>query len=120
MAALAILISCMGLFGLVVITTERMIKEIGIRKVLGATEVQITSLLLGNFTRLILIAFVLATPVAYYFLDQWLQTFTYRIPLKFHYFILSGMAALLVAVVTISHHTLRSARANPVKALKYE
>lgn len=120
MATLAILISCMGLFGLVVITTERMIKEIGIRKVLGATEIQITSLLLGTFTRLIVIAFVLAAPLAYYFLEQWLQTFAYRIPLKVHYFALSGLAALLVAVVTISHHTLRSARANPVKALKYE
>jgi putative ABC transport system permease protein len=120
MATLAILISCMGLFGLAAITTERKTKEIGIRKALGATETQITVLLSKNFTILILISFVLASPLTYWLLSKWLESFAYRIEINPLLFVLGGGVALVIALVTISYHTLRSASANPVKALRYE
>lgn len=120
MATLAILISCMGLFGLVAITTERKTKEIGIRKALGATEAQITILLSKNFTMLIMISFVIVSPVTYLLLSTWLQSFAYRVEINPLLFILGGLLALLIALATISYHTIRSARANPVKALRYE
>jgi putative ABC transport system permease protein len=120
MATLAILISCMGLFGLAAITTERKTKEIGIRKALGASESQITVLLSRNFTMLIVVSFVLATPVTYWMLSRWLESFAYRIEINPFLFLLGGILALIIALVTISYHTIRSARANPVKALRYE
>ncbi len=120
MAALAILISCMGLFGLAAITTERKTKEIGIRKALGATETQITVLLSKNFSMLIVISFVIVSPVTWWMLSKWLQEFAYRVQINPLLFILGGTVALLIALLTISYHTLRSARANPVKALRYE
>lgn len=120
MASLAILISCMGLFGLAAITTEKKTKEIGIRKVLGATETQITVLLSKDFTWLIVISFIIASPVTYWLLSGWLQSFAYRIDIHLAVFFVGGILSLLVALVTISYHTLRSARANPVKALRYE
>ena len=120
MAGLAILISCMGLFGLAAITTLRKTKEIGIRKVLGATETQITVLLSKNFTTLIIISFILASPVTYWLLLKWLDSFAYRISINPLLFILGGFVALAIALLTISYHTIRSARGNPVKALRYE
>jgi putative ABC transport system permease protein len=120
MAALAILISCMGLFGLVAITTERKIKEIGIRKALGATERQIVVMLSQNFARLILISFILVSPVTYYLLSAWLQQFAYRIGINPLLFLVGGLAALAIALLTISYHAIKSARENPVKALRYE
>ncbi len=120
MAVLAILISCMGLFGLAIITTERRIKEVGIRKALGATELQITMLMSNQFGRLIVIAFVLVTPLAWYLLTNWLNTFAFRISLNPLLFLAGGLLALTIGLLTISYHTLRSARANPVKALRYE
>lgn len=120
MAALAILISCMGLFGLAAITTERKTKEIGIRKVLGASETQITVLLSRNFTLLIVLSFVLASPVTYLLLTKWLESFAYRTTINPLLFLLGAVVALIIALATISYHTLRSARANPVKALRYE
>jgi putative ABC transport system permease protein len=120
MAGLAILISCMGLFGLAAITTEKKTKEIGIRKSLGATESQITLLLSRNFAVLIIISFVIVSPVTYYFLDKWLSNFAYRIDINPLLFLLGGIMALGIALLTISYHTIRSARANPVKALRYE
>jgi putative ABC transport system permease protein len=120
MATLAILISCMGLFGLAAITTERKTKEIGIRKALGATEGQITYLLSKNFTFLVIVSFVIATPVTYWLLSKWLESFAFRIEIDPLYFVLGGVVALLIALGTISFHTIRSARANPVKALRYE
>ena len=120
MAALAILISCMGLFGLAAITTSRKTKEIGIRKVLGATEAQITILLSGTFTILVLISFLLASPITYWLLSQWLSTFAYRIEINPLIFLAGGGLALAIALATISYHTIRSARENPVKALRYE
>lgn len=120
MAALAILISCMGLFGLAAITTEKKTKEIGIRKALGATESQITVLLSRGFAILILLSFVIISPVTYYFLHQWLQSFAYRININPIWFLAGGLLALAIGLGTISYHTLRSAKANPVKALRYE
>lgn len=120
MASLAILISCMGLFGLAAITTEKKTKEIGIRKAIGATETQITVLLSKNFMWLILLSFVLVSPITYFLLEQWLSGFAFRIGISPFVFLLGGFLALAIALVTISFHTLRSARANPVKSLRYE
>jgi putative ABC transport system permease protein len=120
MASLAILISCMGLFGLAAITTEKKTREIGIRKVLGATEKQITVLLSRNFAWLIGISFMIASPATYWLLSRWLENFAYRIEINLLIFIAGGMVVLTIALLTISYHTLRSARANPVNALRYE
>jgi putative ABC transport system permease protein len=120
MAVLAILISCMGLFGLAAITTSRKTKEIGIRKALGATEGQITFLLSKNFTALIILSFVLVSPITYWLLAKWLDGFAYRIDIDPLVFLLGGLVSIFIAVGTISYHTIRSARANPVKALRYE
>ncbi len=120
MAGLAILISCMGLFGLAAITTEKKTKEIGIRKALGATETQITLLLSRNFAWLIVFSFIIVSPITYYLLSGWLENFAYRIDINPFLFLLGGAIAMIIALLTISYHTLRSARANPVKALRYE
>jgi putative ABC transport system permease protein len=120
MAGLAILISCMGLFGLAAITTEKKTKEIGIRKALGATESQITILLSRNFAVLILLSFLIVSPLTYYLLGRWLTNFAYRIDVSLLSFLVGGALAMAIALGTISYHTLRSARANPVKALRYE
>jgi putative ABC transport system permease protein len=120
MAGLAILISCMGLYGLSAITTKKKTKEIGIRKVLGATETQITLLLSKNFILLIAISFLIVSPVTYMVLNSWLNNFAFRITISPLIFMLGGLVALLIALLTLSYHTLRSARENPVKALRYE
>jgi putative ABC transport system permease protein len=120
MAGLAILISCMVLFGLAAITTERKTKEIGIRKALGASETEITLLLSKNFTMLVVLLFVLASPATYWLLSKWLEGFAFRITINPLLFLLGGVVALAIALLTISYHTLRSAKANPVKALRYE
>lgn len=120
MAGLAILISCMGLFGLAAITTEKKTKEIGIRKALGATEAQITVLLSRNFAVLIAVSFVIVSPLTYIVLQGWLEKFAYRIGINPLLFLLGGAIAMAIALLTISFHTLRSARSNPVKALRYE
>ena len=120
MAGLAILISCMGLFGLAAITTERKTKEIGIRKVLGASETQIAFLLSKNFTVLIATSFVIASPVTYWLLTKWLENFAYRIDINLLMFVLGAVIAMSIALATISYHAVRSARANPVHSLRHE
>lgn len=120
MAGLAILLSCMGLFGLAAIITTRKTKEIGIRKVLGASETQITLLLSRNFTLLIAVSVLVASPVTWWVLARWLEGFAYRIPVNPLFFVFGGMIALVIALITISYHTLKSARANPVNSLRYE
>ncbi len=116
----AIFISCMGLFGLVAITTKKKIKEIGIRKVLGATDIQIGSMLSSSFMKLILVSYIIICPITYYVLFKWLENFSYRITMSPWLFLLGGFIATLVALLTISYHTVRSARENPVNSLRYE
>jgi len=117
---MAIFISCMGLFGLVVFTTKQRTKEIGIRKVLGATKGQIFSLLSGGFVKLVLISAVIASPVAWYAMNKWLDGFAYRVPVHWWIFVLACMLALIVTLATISLQTIKVVRANPVESLKTE
>jgi putative ABC transport system permease protein len=119
-AALAILISCLGLFGLAAFTAERRTKEIGVRKVLGAGEASVVKLLTKEFTRWVLLANVLAWPAGYFAGRKLLQAFAYRTDIGPGIFLLSGSAALAVAVLTVSWQALRAARANPVESLRYE
>ena len=96
------------------------IKEIGIRKVLGASVPNLVVLLSRDFIKLVLVAFVLAAPLAYYFMDQWLSNFAYRIDMSWTIFLLAGLAALLIAWLTVSYQSIRAALANPVVALRSE
>lgn len=119
-AAIAVLLSCLGLFAIVSLVMQQRRKEIGVRKVLGASITQITSLLSKDFLVLVLIAFLIATPVAWYFLDQWLQNFPYRITITWWIFPLAGIVVLLIALITISVQTIKASLANPVKSLRTE
>jgi hypothetical protein len=117
---LAILISCLGLLGLVIHTTERRIKEIGIRKVLGASIAQLNLLLCKEFILLVGIAFAIAAPIAWWGLTNWLESFAYKTELSWWVFLLSGLIMLLVALAIISVKIISSAKANPVKSLRTE
>ena len=119
-AVLAIIIACLGLFGLVTYAAEQRIKEIGIRKVLGASVTGIVQLLSKDFMRLVLIAFVIAAPLAWYFMNKWLEDFSYRVYINWWVFLLAGSIALLFALVTISLQAIKAALANPVKNLRTE
>jgi len=116
----AILISCMGLFGLAAFTAKQRVKEIGIRKVLGATAGSITLLLTKDFLRLVIISIVIASPVAYYFMHKWLQGFAYRVNINIWMFIFAGFAAIAMAAITVSFQSIKAALTNPVKSLKAE
>ena len=118
--AVAILISCMGLFGLVAFTTRQRTKEIGIRKVLGASVAGIMALLSKDFLKLVFIAIIIASPIAYYFMNQWLQDFAYKVDISWWIFALAGISALVIALVTVSYQAVRAALTNPVKSLKTE
>ncbi|MEQ9405850.1 MAG: ABC transporter permease [Cyclobacteriaceae bacterium] len=117
---LAIVIACLGLFGLAAFTAEQKTKEIGIRKTLGASVTSIVNLLSRNFIKLVLISFLIAVPVSYLAMDYWLEDFAYRTSLKPLTFFLSGVAAMLIAWGTISYQSWKAARANPVKSLRTE
>ncbi len=119
-SALAIFVACLGLFGLAAFTTERRTKEIGIRKVLGATGIEILRLLSSQCAKWILIANVIAWPVAYFAVDKWLQDFAYRVDVAPWVFLASGSLALVIAFVTVSFHAIKAAMSNPVDALRYE
>ncbi len=119
-AFLTIFVSCLGLFSLVVFAAETRIKEIGIRKVLGASVLQITTLLSKDFLKLVMIAFVIASPIAYYFMDKWLADFAYRITISWWIFALAGVSATLIALLTVSWQSIKAAMANPVKSLRSE
>lgn len=119
-SVLAIVIACLGLFGLATFIAEQRTKEIGIRKVLGANVAGIVGLLSRNFVRLVFIAFVIATPVAWWVMSKWLQDFEYRIQLSWWIFLLAGLAALLIALFTVSFQAIKAAVANPVKNLRTE
>jgi ABC-type antimicrobial peptide transport system permease subunit len=115
-----IFISCMGLFGLGLFTTRRRAKEISIRKVLGASVAAITTLLSRDFAWLVGISFVVATPVAWWFSHQWLQDFAYRTGLSWWVFLLAGLGAMGIALLTVGVQAMRTAMANPVKYLRNE
>jgi putative ABC transport system permease protein len=117
---LGIIIACMGLLGLSTFITVQRTKEIGIRKTLGSSASQILILLNKQFIKWILIANIIAWPIAYYLMNSWLQDFAYRIKINLWIFILSGGIALLIALLTVSYQSIKAAVANPVKSLKYE
>jgi putative ABC transport system permease protein len=117
---IAVLIACLGLFGLVVFTAERRTKEVGIRKISGAHTADIVRLMLWRISVPVLLANLIAWPLAYYYLHRWLQGYAYRISLDPLYFLTAGAAALLIAWATVYANTLRLARASPVHALRYE
>lgn len=119
-AILGIAISCLGLLGLVMFAAEQRTKEIGIRKVLGATVTNIINLLSKEFLSLVLFSFSIAAPLAGYFMNQWLQGFAYKIDLSWWIFVMAGASALLIALVTISVQAFQSAIMNPVKSLRSE
>ena len=119
-AGVAIFLACFGLFGLVDFTVRQRRKEIGIRKVLGATVMGITGLLAKDFLKLVLVSFVIAFPVAYWFMQKWLADFAYRIDIQGWMFVVAGLAAVAVAFLTVGFQSARAALANPVKSLRSE
>lgn len=119
-SSLAIIISCLGLFGLATFTAENRIKEIGIRKVLGASILNLTTLLSKDFIKLVIIAFAVASPIAWWAMTKWLADYTYRITIGWWTFALAGAMAVAIALLTISYQAVRAALSNPVKSLKTE
>jgi len=115
---MAIVISCLGLFGLAAFSAEQRIKEIGIRKVLGASVPGIVGLLSQDFLKLVLVSLLIATPIAWWATDKWLQSFVYRVPLSWWMFGLAGLLALGIALFTVSFQAIRAAVANPVRSLR--
>ena len=118
--AIAIFISCMGLFGLATFTAEQRRKEIGIRKVLGASVAAIVSMLSKDFLKLVLLSLVIASPFAWYFMNNWLHGFAYRVDMSLLIFLLAGTMAVAIAIVTISFQAIRAAIANPINSLRSE
>ncbi|MEZ4699092.1 MAG: FtsX-like permease family protein [Rhodothermales bacterium] len=119
-AGFAIFIACLGLFGLAAVTTEQRTKEIGIRKALGATIPQLLMLLSKEYLRLVAVAFVIASPIAFVLMRSWLAEYPYRIDIGFGVFVLAGVLTLVIALGTISYRSLAAARSNPVDTLRYE
>jgi putative ABC transport system permease protein len=119
-SGLAILIACMGLFGLAALTAAKRTKEIGVRKVLGASVTRIVILFSKDFAGLVLIAFAVAAPLAFYFTNRWLQSFAYRIDVGWWIFALAGGLALFIALVTVSTQAIKAALANPIESLRYQ
>jgi putative ABC transport system permease protein len=119
-AVFAILIACLGLFGLVTYAAEQRTKEIGIRKVLGARVSGIVGLLSRDFTMLVGIAALIAFPVAWWAMYKWLETFAYRTEISWWIFLVAGIVALAIALLTVSIQTVRAALANPIKSLRSE
>ena len=119
-AVLAILIACLGLFGLVTYAAEQRTKEIGIRKVLGANVTNIVTMISKDFLKLVLIASVIAFPVAWWAMNKWLQDFAYRVNISWWVFVLAACIAVLIALMTISFQAIKAAIANPVKSLRTE
>lgn len=119
-AGLTIFISCLGLFGLAAYMAESRIKEIGVRKVLGASVLGISSLLSKDFLKLVLISFLIASPIAWYFMNKWLAEYSYRIEVEWWIFLLAGAASVFIAILTVSYQAISAARSNPVKSLRSE
>jgi putative ABC transport system permease protein len=119
-AGLAILISCLGLFGLAAFTAERRLKEIGIRKVLGASELRIIYLLSADFTRIVAVAILIAIPISYFLTKDWLDDFAFKISLAWWYFLGAGAIALIISWITVGMQALKASRVNPVDCLRDE
>jgi hypothetical protein len=119
-AVLAIFISCLGLFGLASFVAEQRTKEIGIRKILGASVTNLWQMLSKDFVVLVLISCLIATPIADYFMDNWLQKYTYKTDISWWIFLLAGAGALVIALLTVSYQAIRAALVNPVNSLKTE
>lgn len=119
-AILAVVISCLGLFGLASFTANQKRKEIGIRKVLGAKIFSIIRLLSINFSRWVILANLVAWPIAYFFVNKLLQNYAYRVPLRFETFIAAGIISIVIALITVAYQTIRAAQTNPVNTLRHE
>ena len=119
-SVLAIFIACLGLFGLAAFVGEQRKKEIGIRKVLGASIMGITQMLSKDFVKLVFIAMLIAFPIAYWLMDRWLSNFAFHIDMSYSVFVIAGISALVIALVTVSFQSVRSALSNPVKSLRSE
>ena len=117
---IAIFIGCLGLFGLAAYIAEQRTKEIGIRKILGAGVFNIICLQVREFTRLVALSFVIATPIAYLFIQRWLDNFAYGVELTIPPFVIAGLAALLIALLTVSFQAVKAAFNPPVDSLRYE
>ena len=119
-SSIALFIACLGLFGLAAFITEQRTKEIGIRKVVGASVIEIVIILSKEFTKWVILANLIAWPIAYYVMNNWLRNFAYRIDINLSAFLIAGCIALLIAFTTVSFQTIRAAKANPIKSLRYE
>ena len=119
-AVLAIFISCLGLFGLASYMAEQRTKEIGVRKVLGASVFTLWKMLSKDFVVLVIISLAIVTPTAYYFMHRWLQNYQYRTEISWWVFALAGISAIIITIITVSFQSIRAAMANPVNSLKAE
>jgi ABC-type antimicrobial peptide transport system permease subunit len=119
-SGLVVCISCLGLFGLAAYMAQARVKEIGVRKVLGASAANITLLLSGDFVKLVILAIVIAIPVAWYAMNNWLSTYEYRVSIGWQVFALSGGLAVLIAVLAVGYQSVRAAIANPAESLRAE
>ena len=119
-AVLAIVIACLGLFGLAAFITEQRAKEMGIRKVLGASVNSIVQLLSKEFVKLVLIAILIASPLAWWAMNVWLEDFAYRIEIQWWMFVLAGLVAMAITLITVSFQAVKAAVANPVDSLRDE
>ena len=116
----AIFVACLGLFGLSLFTTTQRTKEMGLRKVLGASVLQIVGLLSKDFLRLVLIAFFMAAPVAWFTMHKWLEDFAYKVAIEWWMFVLAGVLSTSVALLTVSFQSIKAALMNPVRSLRSE
>lgn len=119
-AGLTIFISCLGLFGLATYMAENRVKEIGIRKVLGASVARIAALLSKDFLKLVMLSFLIACPVAWWMMHQWLQDYPYHVNIQWYVFAIAGLLSFLISVATVSFQAIKAAIANPVKSLRTE
>ena len=117
---MSIIVSCLGLFGLATYAAQKRIKEIGVRKVLGASVTSIVTMLSKDFIKPVAIAAVIAFPVAWWIMNQWLQSFAYRVGISWWIFAAAGIIALLIAFITVSFQAIKAAISNPVKNLRTE